>query len=129
MACPLRIIATLAAMLGLTAYLGPLTAAAGCYERAAEAASKLRPSQRVALWLCWAAVLGFFVADILLSLGYTKCAFQYIAGLRRLLAAASAARDWTVARRPRLDSSWRAFDPLCHQVPQPQSSLTARVVM
>lgn len=87
MACPLRLIVTIAAMLGFAVYLGPLAAAAGGFEKKAEAASKLRPSQRVALWLCWAVVLGFH-ADILLSLGYTKCAFQYIAGRHRLLVAA-----------------------------------------
>mmetsp|Transcript_132748 Transcript_132748/g.424726 ORF Transcript_132748/g.424726 Transcript_132748/m.424726 type:complete len:128 (+) Transcript_132748:107-490(+) len=84
MVCPMRMIITIAAALGLASYLGPMAiSAAGLKEKTASA-NRLRLSHRLALWLGSELVLALH-ADLLLSLGYTRCAFQSAVGLHRLL--------------------------------------------
>mmetsp|Transcript_9957 Transcript_9957/g.21901 ORF Transcript_9957/g.21901 Transcript_9957/m.21901 type:complete len:88 (-) Transcript_9957:98-361(-) len=85
MVCPIRLLVTIAACLGLAAYLGPLALeASGLEGQRVAAKSKLRLSHRVGLWLATLVIVGLH-ADLLLSLGYTKCAFNYVAGLHRLM--------------------------------------------
>mmetsp|Transcript_71511 Transcript_71511/g.219078 ORF Transcript_71511/g.219078 Transcript_71511/m.219078 type:complete len:85 (+) Transcript_71511:102-356(+) len=82
MACPFRMFVTLLAALGLASILGPAAASAAGCGRPNLAGKHL--SRRAAVWLGTAAVVALH-ADLLLSLGYTRCAFQYVAGLHRLL--------------------------------------------
>mmetsp|Transcript_35153 Transcript_35153/g.64190 ORF Transcript_35153/g.64190 Transcript_35153/m.64190 type:complete len:88 (+) Transcript_35153:74-337(+) len=86
--CPLRFIAMLLAACGLVYLSNPVvTLAAGGWNdelKASERSSRLR---RVAVWVVTAAIIGLH-ADLLLSLGYTRCAFQSLASLHRMWLAA-----------------------------------------
>mmetsp|Transcript_94778 Transcript_94778/g.212259 ORF Transcript_94778/g.212259 Transcript_94778/m.212259 type:complete len:88 (-) Transcript_94778:166-429(-) len=85
--CPLRLIALLLVSLGLASYMGPLAMAAGGGANRSGSddgvAGGSKNAKRAALWL---SCLVIFVlhTDLLLSLGYTRCAFQYAANLHKL---------------------------------------------
>mmetsp|Transcript_18190 Transcript_18190/g.42535 ORF Transcript_18190/g.42535 Transcript_18190/m.42535 type:complete len:91 (-) Transcript_18190:236-508(-) len=89
--CPLRLIAMLLMACGLVYVTSPVAAiAAGGWNSDNDSKSKSDRSsiaRRILVWVATVAIVGLH-ADLLLSLGYTRCAFQGIASLHRMWLAA-----------------------------------------
>mmetsp|Transcript_23272 Transcript_23272/g.55024 ORF Transcript_23272/g.55024 Transcript_23272/m.55024 type:complete len:87 (-) Transcript_23272:161-421(-) len=84
--CPLRFLALLMVSLGLASYMGPLALGLSSGTKrpgADEEGSGKRPWRRVLLWLTCFSLFALHT-DLLLSLGYTRCAFQYASTLHKL---------------------------------------------
>mmetsp|Transcript_51847 Transcript_51847/g.93067 ORF Transcript_51847/g.93067 Transcript_51847/m.93067 type:complete len:88 (-) Transcript_51847:130-393(-) len=80
--CPLRFIFVLLGAMGLASYLGPLASGAsgaGSTSSGQQGRSKFK---QIGVWTVALAIFALH-ADLLLSMGYTKCAFEAVANVHR----------------------------------------------
>mmetsp|Transcript_84966 Transcript_84966/g.117300 ORF Transcript_84966/g.117300 Transcript_84966/m.117300 type:complete len:94 (-) Transcript_84966:272-553(-) len=82
--CPLRLIVALLAAFGLASYMSPLALGAASRGKGDEEGETKKKTfmNRLGPWLACLTLAALHI-DLFLSLGYTKCAFQFAAGLHR----------------------------------------------
>jgi len=83
--CPLRLILMLLAAIGLANFMGPMALTGASKTPGSEGnQANARGNRRIWLWLGTFVIFALHT-DLLLSLGYTKCAFHVVSGIHQYL--------------------------------------------